>query len=370
MKQYNTSQLGLCANWISDDALILIEKLIERGFRAYIAGGFIRDRILDTNPADVDITTTMDLESLKQMYPHGILCGDRVKKLIIKTSCIPLEITVLEKVDSQGSPLNAIYLDSRTRDFTVNALYYDHSSQLVYDFYNGLEHLKKNQLLSILPAAERIRMNPLTILRFIRLSKKFKWEVDPAEFQETIMHAGLLNSVSTDRIIIEFFKMSVSGSGAECFRSIRLAKINLFTTLRVAEPIDSGLALDSLENALLEIDAACNQAIMFSMPMMVACIFWFLLQRNQYIGNSDISNIYKHRCNRPSDADLVKLFGPMAQRIFSIWELQNYFPKCSAISAVKVKQHPSFNSALNLLQLRSKSNECDDTLVRFWTRNH
>lgn len=50
------------------DGEYLLEKLENRGFKAYIVGGFVRDRLLGINSYDVDITTSASPDQILETF--------------------------------------------------------------------------------------------------------------------------------------------------------------------------------------------------------------------------------------------------------------------------------------------------------------
>lgn len=59
-------------------------------------------------------------------------------------------------------------LDAQRRDFTVNSLYLDLQSGEVFDYFNGLNHLKEKQIYFINDPAIRIQEDFLRIMRYFR----------------------------------------------------------------------------------------------------------------------------------------------------------------------------------------------------------
>lgn len=145
---------------------------------AYFVGGCVRDSLMGLAPKDFDLassaTPEQNLKLLAQsnitVIPTGLKYGT-ITALINK---IPYEITTLRTdVKSFGRAAetrftSCFYLDSCRRDFTCNALYYNHNSHQVIDFHGGIADLKRGLIRFIGEAQQRIHEDYLRMLRFIR----------------------------------------------------------------------------------------------------------------------------------------------------------------------------------------------------------
>lgn len=69
-------------------------------------------------------------------------------------------------------------LDAQRRDFTVNALYLDLQSGEVYDYFNGLNHLKERKICFINDPALRIQEDFLRIMRYFRFHARIASKVE------------------------------------------------------------------------------------------------------------------------------------------------------------------------------------------------
>ena len=107
-----------------------------------------------------------------------------------KLSSKNLVLEILEKTENNDTNIIIsppfIYLedtvkDCLRRDLTFNALYMD-SSQKVYDFNNGLEHLENSKIIFIGNFKKKCLEDNLRIIRFIRFCSLFKSPVYPGEY--------------------------------------------------------------------------------------------------------------------------------------------------------------------------------------------
>ncbi len=60
---------------IPDNAAIILKRLSEAGYEAYVVGGCVRDSLLGKKPKDWDITTSARPEQVKAIFAHTIDTG-------------------------------------------------------------------------------------------------------------------------------------------------------------------------------------------------------------------------------------------------------------------------------------------------------
>jgi len=130
------------------------------------------DFVYDINPLElVDILKTNELEFISSYINFGVI--------IIKLNNKEYTLTSLREDFKQDGRytevryVKSIKKDCLRRDLTFNALYMD-SSQKVYDFYNGLEHLENSKIIFIGDFKKKCLEDNLRIIRFIRFCSLFK----------------------------------------------------------------------------------------------------------------------------------------------------------------------------------------------------
>lgn len=194
--------------------LIEIKK---HGFEAYFTGGYVRDRLLGKECTDIDISTNASIEDLKQIFKQKNYHKNEWCFSFLEND-IHIEITPYRKEyeykdfrhPSMIQKASCIWEDSLRRDFTINALYEDEYGHIT-DFHSGLEHIKQRKLVCITDADQKLREDPLRILRALRIASIHHLTLDSTLENAVINHKQLLDKVSYFRKKQELEKIFYEG---------------------------------------------------------------------------------------------------------------------------------------------------------------
>jgi poly(A) polymerase len=199
------------------DVQELLALLNDEAGRTMMVGGAIRNALLDRTVVDVDLATTLrpdevmaraqsaKIKSVATGLDHGTLT-------LVKHGHA-FEVTTLRKdIETDGRRATIAYSqsfveDAKRRDFTMNALYADHTGQ-VFDPVSGLDDLRKGHLRFIGDAQTRIREDYLRILRFFRFFADYAQEaIDPEGLAACLELKDGLSTLSRERIGHEWLKL-------------------------------------------------------------------------------------------------------------------------------------------------------------------
>ena len=186
----------------------------QEGFKLFLVGGSVRDYLLYGDFNDIDVTSDATPDEIKKYLPfEADYTFSKYGNVNFKVEGYKFELTTLRE--------EASYLDSRhpnkivftkelnkdykRRDFTINALYLD-SALKVIDFSSGQQDLKDKVIRMIGTPIERIKEDPLRILRAIRFSLDLSFDIEK-ELGEVIKSNGsLLLNLNKEKIKQELSK--------------------------------------------------------------------------------------------------------------------------------------------------------------------
>lgn len=191
----------------------VVRALQDAGHDAVFAGGCVRDRLLKTEePKDYDVATSARPEEVKALFPGSKGVGEVFAVVLVRHEGVTTEVATFRKDGPYGDGRRPDYVevgsatireDAARRDFTINGMfedpYADEASRLK-DFHGGKEDLERKCVRAIGDPAERIAEDRLRMLRAVRFSARFQFQIEEKTRQAIVRHAAELKSVSRERI--------------------------------------------------------------------------------------------------------------------------------------------------------------------------
>ena len=111
--------------------------------------------------------------------------------------------------------------DATRRDFTINALYYDPSREVVLDFLGGVKDARKQTLRMIGTPAERFTEDPVRMLRCLRFRAKLGLKLGDDIAPAIAACRDLLDDVPAARLFDEALKMFHHGHAHRSWDELR-----------------------------------------------------------------------------------------------------------------------------------------------------
>ena len=198
----------------------VLDTLIKSGHKAYIVGGCVRDLLCDKEPHDFDVTTSALPSEVSALFTKTIDTGIKHGTVTVVVDGTSIEVTTFRtegkyldhrRPDSVAF-VNAVNEDLSRRDFTVNAMCYNHSEGLI-DLFGGKADIENRILRAVGNPRERFTEDALRILRLYRFSATLGFTIEENTLLAAIECAPLLESVSAERIFTEL-KKAVLGESA------------------------------------------------------------------------------------------------------------------------------------------------------------
>ena len=203
-------------------AELIIDRLNSHGYRADIVGGAVRDLYLGVTPPDYDITTNAVPEEVKEIFKdkRTIDTGIKHGTVTIHIDGENYEVTTY-RIDGEYKdarhPENVeftdeLFLDLSRRDFTINAMCYNHTDGIT-DLFGGASDIDNRIVRTVGDADLRFSEDALRILRALRFASVLDFEIEAATRVAIFEKAHLLSMISPERIYTELKKL-LSGKGA------------------------------------------------------------------------------------------------------------------------------------------------------------
>ena len=126
------------------NALLIVERLQSAGHVAVLAGGCVRDGLLDQSPHDLDIATSARPEFVEALFERTLAVGKAFGTIMVVLGEQTFEVTTFRRegpyLDGRhpsSVSFTEMLEDAKRRDFTVNALFYDPRAERVLDYVGG-----------------------------------------------------------------------------------------------------------------------------------------------------------------------------------------------------------------------------------------
>jgi len=200
-----------------NSARLVINKLAEQGYEAYVVGGCVRDSILGRHPDDWDVTTNAQPCEIKKVFARTVDTGIAHGTVTVLIGSEAVEVTTY-RIDGEYTDnrrpdsvefTSRLSDDLKRRDFTINAMAYNDQEGLI-DIFGGEADLKAQIVRCVGDAKERFSEDALRILRAVRFAAQLGFSIEDETKAAISELAGSLSNISAERIQIEIIKLLVS----------------------------------------------------------------------------------------------------------------------------------------------------------------
>ncbi len=376
-------------NEISKSALKVLYRLNKAGYQAFLVGGCVRDAMLNLHPKDFDVATDATPEEVRALFGNCRLIGRRFRLAHVRFGREIIEVATFRAAaehvdddsehDHEGRILRdnvygTISEDVWRRDFTCNALYYTVTDFSIWDYVGGVADVERKQLVIIGDPEERLREDPVRMLRAVRFAAKLGFTIDPPVVEAIHHHAPLLANVPPARLFDEFLKLFQTGHAEATF--ILLWQHGLFQEMFPATSEE--LANDQqfgefVRAALQNTDRRVAEGKSVTPMFLLAVFFWAPVKKLAAIRRSeekmteaqslslasyDIVAVQQRRLSIPR-----RFTVPMREML----SLQPRFAVTRGKRAMNLLEHRRFRAAYDFMLLLSEVGQFDAEVAEFWT---
>jgi poly(A) polymerase len=384
------SEHGIARERISPCALSVTQTLQEHNYTAFVVGGAVRDLILGWEPKDFDLATSATPEQVRQLFRRSriigrrfrivhVMCGrETVEVSTYRGSALASEENEQQIADEHGRLLRDNVFgtqeqDAIRRDFTLNALFYDPSTQQVWDYHNGFEDLKKKRLRMIGDPEQRYREDPVRMLRAVRLSASRGLDIDQPTRAPIKSLTALLANVPAARLFDEMLKLLLSGHAYECVMALRQEGLHHGLLPMLDVILDQPMGERFVMLALRNTDARIKNEKSVSPSFLFASLLWHEVlaawKKLEGEGIPPIPALYQAMDQIvQSQAEKLAIPRRYGSDMKEIWVMQPRFHQRSGRRPFRLVENPRFRAGYDFLLLRCASGEVDPAIGEWWTR--
>jgi putative nucleotidyltransferase with HDIG domain len=205
-------------------AVAIVKRLREEGYESYLAGGCVRDFLLNKTPQDYDIATSARPEDVQRIFPRTIPVGAQFGVVLVMLDGQSFEVASFR--------FDGPYLDGRRpsqvrygtlqedilrRDFTINGMVYDPIENRVIDLVEGKRDLAKRCIRAIGNPRQRFEEDRLRMVRAIRFAASLNFDIDSLTLDAIKQSAASIPQISSERIGEEITRILTEGGARRGF---------------------------------------------------------------------------------------------------------------------------------------------------------
>lgn len=186
-----------------EEALKILKKFNDYNYEAYIVGGYPRDKYLNIESNDIDITTNATPQEIKKIFQNVIDKYEKYGNVIIVENNYKYQVTTFRKdkyLDDRKNVkikyVNTLKEDLYRRDFIINTLCINKDGNYV-DLLNAKTDIDKKIIRLI--KKDSMKEDPLRILRAIRFATVLNFKIDIKLEEEIVKYGYLISKLSEYR---------------------------------------------------------------------------------------------------------------------------------------------------------------------------
>ncbi len=215
-----------------EKAISIIKHLRDEGYEAYLAGGCVRDYLLEKSPQDYDIATDARPEAIQKMFAQTMAVGTQFGVILVIIEGESFEVATFR--------YDGPYLDGRRpsyvrftsmkedifrRDFTINGMVYDPMADRVIDLVGGRADLSRRLVRAIGDPGLRFQEDRLRMVRAVRFAASLGFTIEEDTLSAIQQQAPTITQISWERIGEEITRILTEGGARKGFELLDTTKL-------------------------------------------------------------------------------------------------------------------------------------------------
>lgn len=380
---------GLTRDRISSPARRVIQGLQERGYKAFVVGGAVRDLLVDLEPKDFDIATDATPEQVKSVFRRARIIGRRFRLVHVPFGDEIVEVSTFRGSGDGGGDKAQVHdehgrivrdnvfgsqeEDALRRDFTLNALFYDPATEQIIDYCNGYADVKSRTIRIIGAAEVRYREDPVRMLRAIRMAAKLDGKIETGTKAPIKGLAELMANVPPARVFEEILKLLLSGHAKAAVHMLRVEGLHHgllpMLDLILEQPSGEKFVILVLERT----DQRIQMGKSVSPGFLFAALLWHQVlagwRKRMDEGMREIPALHE-AMDSMLEVQVEQLAIPrrFTADMKELWLLQARLDNRSGRRPYRMLEHERFRAAYDFLLLRCEAGEAPEELGQWWTK--
>lgn len=205
-------------------AISIVQQLRAEGYESFLAGGCVRDMLLNKEPQDYDIATNARPEDIQRIFPVTVPVGAQFGVILVLIDGASFEVAsfrhdgpYLDGRRPSTVRFGTLEEDIQRRDFTINGMVYDPLTDRVIDLVGGQEDLQRRLVRAIGDPRARFEEDRLRMIRALRFAASLRFEIDSPTFAAIQQLAPSIAVISWERIGDEITRILTEGGARRGF---------------------------------------------------------------------------------------------------------------------------------------------------------
>ncbi|AKJ64694.1 polynucleotide adenylyltransferase PcnB [Kiritimatiella glycovorans] len=384
---------------ISSAAIKVLYRIKNHGHLAYLAGGGVRDLLLNRTPKDFDIATDATPEELRAMFNNSRIIGRRFRLVHVLFRGEIIEVSTFragvraedaeqhsdhafrteDGVIVRDNVWGTAAQDALRRDFTVNALFYNIADFSIIDYVGGLEDIDRRTIRVIGDPTDRFTEDPVRMIRAIRFAATLGFDIEETARRSIGELGETMQAASPARLYEEVRKLFLCGNGERVFE--------LLSELDFIEPLfpelgewlkdpEGEAGVHWIRNTFRQLDRWVAAGLKVDTPLMFALLFGAYHERRAETLCREESLSPAAALQQATHDHILQLGERIAipkndrARIARIMALQPRFRKTTPSRVHKLERNPQFLDAWLYFKFAAKTFDRDGKEVTFWEKRH
>lgn len=244
---------GIPATAVDADARMVVQRLREQGFDAYIVGGAVRDLLIKRQPKDFDIATSATPEQIRKVFRNSRIIGRRFRLAhvffknhkIVEVSTFRREpiagatTKMATSVETTNNYWGVAEDDAVRRDLTINGFFLDPEQMTVIDYNNGMQDLRACRIRMIGDPRQRFQEDPVRMIRAIRHAARTGFLIEDRTWAAICELGHLIRECNESRVRQEFIREFQEGAAARSVKMLQKSGLLKHLLPHFAEFLDN-----------------------------------------------------------------------------------------------------------------------------------
>jgi len=185
----------------------IVAHLQETGHDALLAGGCVRDLLMEQEPKDYDVATSAAPDEVARLFPHTKPVGTEFGVTLVIEHGEAFEVATFRTESGYADgrhpdtvAFSGLEGDAQRRDFTINGMYWNPASNAVVDTVGGRRDMEARLVRAIGDPVERFGEDHLRILRAIRFAARLGFDIEQQTYLALKQCAHLAERIVPERL--------------------------------------------------------------------------------------------------------------------------------------------------------------------------